>query len=104
MILRHALGLPLEDLRRERAASGAMMLPIPSTGTLRSVQGQEDARTVPGIVGLEISINPGRPVVALPEGDRYLGFLFARGETPAEVEAMLRAAHTRLDVVIEPAP
>ncbi|MFA5883558.1 MAG: ATP-grasp domain-containing protein [Acidimicrobiia bacterium] len=104
VILRHALGLPLEDLRREGAASGVMMLPIPATGTLRSVHGQEDARAVPGIVGLEISINPGRPVVALPEGDRYLGFLFARGDTPAGVEAALRAAHARLEVVVEPAP
>jgi len=55
-------------------------------------------------VGLEISINPGRPVVALPEGDRYLGFLFARGDTAAQVETTLRAAHARLEVVIDPAP
>jgi hypothetical protein len=40
--------------------------------------------------------------VPLPEGDRYLGFLFARGETSAAVEAALRAAHARLDVRIEP--
>ncbi len=104
VILRHALGLPLDDVRRERSASGVMMLPIPHTGTLRAVHGQDDARDVPGVVGLEISINPGRPVVALPEGDRYLGFLFARGDTAAEVEATLRAAHARLEVVIEPAP
>ena len=29
LILRHALGLPLDDLSREAAASGVMMLPIP---------------------------------------------------------------------------
>ncbi len=104
VILRHALGLPLDDVRRESSASGVMMLPIPNTGTLRAVHGQDDARDVPGVVGLEISINPGRPVVALPEGDRYLGFLFARGDTAEEVEATLRAAHARLEVVIEPAP
>jgi len=104
VILRHALGLPLDDLRREAGASGVMMLPIPATGTLRAVHGQEDARAVTGVVGLEISINPGRPVIALPEGDRYLGFLFARGETPTAVEAALRRAHARLDIVIEPAP
>jgi biotin carboxylase len=101
VILRHALGLPLDDLTRERAASGVMMLPIPRSGTLRGVHGQADARSVPGIVGLEISINPGRPVVALPEGDRYLGFLFARGETPDAVESALRVAHAHLDVVID---
>jgi len=55
---------------------------------------------VPGIDGLEITIRRGATVVPLPEGDRYLGFLFARGDTPAMVETALRVAHARLDVVI----
>jgi biotin carboxylase len=102
LILRHALGLGLESLLdRERLASGVMMLPITAAGTLRRVAGQADARAVPGIVGLEMAILPGRPVRPLPEGDRYLGFLFARAETPALVEAALREAHSRLDVVID---
>jgi biotin carboxylase len=100
VILRHALGLPLGDLRREAAASGVMMLPIPRAGVLREVRGQDAARAVPGIAGLEISIGRDRPVRPLPEGDRYLGFLFARGETPAQVEHALRAAHQRLEVDI----
>ena len=104
VILRHALGLPLGDLRREAAASGVMMLPIPRAGVLREVRGQDDARAVPGIAGLEISIGRDRPVRPLPEGDRYLGFLFARGETPAQVEHALRAAHARLEIdIVEPA-
>jgi biotin carboxylase len=101
LILRHALGLPLaERLRRESVASGVMMLPIPRAGTLHEVRGQEDARAVPGIAGLEISIAPGRPVVPLPEGDRYLGFMFAKAENPEQVEAALRAAHALLEPVI----
>ena len=100
LILRHALGLPLGDLRREAAASGVMMLPIPRAGVLREVRGQDEARAVPGIAGVEISIGRGRPVRPLPEGDRYLGFLFARGETPAQVERTLRTAHGRLEIVI----
>jgi hypothetical protein len=104
VILRHALGLPLGDLRREAAASGVMMLPIPRAGVLREVRGQDDARAVPGIAGLEISIGRGRPVRPLPEGDRYLGFLFARSETPGQVELALRAAHARLEIdIVEPA-
>ena len=101
VILRHALGLPSDDLARERAASGVMMLPIPRSGTLRRVDGQDAARAVPGIVGLEIAINPGRPVRALPEGDRYLGFLFARGATPDDVEHALRTAHAALAIHID---
>jgi biotin carboxylase len=100
VVLRHALGLPLADLRREAAASGVMMIPIPGAGTLEAVHGQDDARAVPGVVGLEITIAPGRPVQPLPEGDRYLGFIFARGSTPDAVEDALRASHACLDIVI----
>jgi len=101
VILRHAVGLPLDGLVREDAASGVMMIPIPRSGTLRAVEGQDEARAVDGIVGLEISIGPGRPVVALPEGNRYLGFLFARGDTPAAVEQALRTAHSRVRITID---
>jgi hypothetical protein len=104
VILRHALDLPVDDLQRADRASGVMMLPIPRAGTLCEVRGQDAARAVPGIAGLEISIAPGRPVEPLPEGDRYLGFLFARGETPQEVEQALRDAHARLDVEITEEP
>jgi biotin carboxylase len=100
VILRHALDLPLVDLAREVQASGVMMLPIPRAGVLRGVHGQDAARRVPGVVGLEVTIPTGRPVRALPEGDRYLGFLFARGATPDEVEATLRRAHGLLEVDI----
>jgi len=100
VIVRHALGLGLglDDLAREPAASGVMMLPIRSAGVLAGVFGQERALAVEGVVGLEISIAPGRPVVPLPEGDRYLGFLFARGPTVAAVEGALRRAEACLDV------
>jgi hypothetical protein len=81
-----------------------MMLPIRRAGVLREVRGQDEARAVPGIAGLEISIGRGRPVRPLPEGDRYLGFLFARGDTPAQVERALRTAHGRLEIdIAEPA-
>jgi biotin carboxylase len=100
LILRHALGMPIEDAEREFDASGVMMLPIPAAGVLRAVRGQDEARAVPGITGLEITVPVGRAIVPLPEGDRYLGFLFARGDTPAEVEHALRTAHAALDVAV----
>ena len=61
------------------------------------------ALEVPGIEGLEITIPLGHTVVPLPEGNRYLGFLFARAETPDHVENALRAAHARIEVRIEEA-
>ena len=100
LVLRHALRMPLDGLAREQTASGVMMLPIPRAGVLREVRGQDEARGVPGVTGLEITVPRGRRVQPLPEGDRYLGFLFARGDTPAGVEASLRAAHAVLDVDI----
>lgn len=101
VILRHALGLPLDALASAYDASGVLMLPIPRAGTLSAVRGQDAARAVPGVVDVEITVPVGRPVQPLPEGDRYLGFVFARGAGPDEVEATLRAAGDRLDVVIE---
>jgi biotin carboxylase len=102
LVLRHALGLPV-DPRRERVAAGVMMLPIPAPGRLVAVRGQDEARAVPGITALEVSIRPGGEVRPLPEGDRYLGFLFARASTPAAVEDALRTAHAHLEVEIAPA-
>ncbi len=102
LILRHALNLPLRDTTAAHAASGVMMLPIPRAGVLVDVRGQAEALDVPGIVGLEITIARGGWVEPLPEGDRYLGFLFARGDTPSLVEAALRRAHAKLAIVIDP--
>lgn len=98
VILRHALGLGLDGLAREPHASGVMMLPIRAAGVLDEVSGQERARAIEGIVGVEITIAPGRPVIPLPEGDRYLGFLFARGSTAKVVEDVLRRAEACLEV------
>lgn len=100
VILRHALRLREPVLVPEGAASGVMMLPIPRAGVLRKVRGIEEARSVPGVVGLETTIPNGTRVDPVPEGDRYLGFLFARGSSPAEVERALRDAHATLNVDI----
>lgn len=101
LILRHALGMRKAGLRRETGAAGVMMLPIPRAGILRAVHGREEALAVPGVRELDIAIPIGERVRPLPEGDRYLGFLFAGGATPAEVEGALRTAHSRLRFEID---
>ena len=103
LILGHALGMPINGHVRAPAAAGVMMMPIPRAGVLREVTGTEAALRVPGVEGLEISIPVGQAVWPLPEGNRYLGFLFAGGETPEQVEASIRDAHSKLRVTIEPA-
>ena len=101
LILRHALGLPIHDLARTDAAAGVMMLPIPRAGRLRAVGGVDRARAVDGVAGVEITIGPGQELIPLPEGSRYLGFVFARGRKPVAVEAALRAAYAELEFEIE---
>jgi biotin carboxylase len=102
LILRQAIGLEIEALDREDQAVGVMMIPIPGAGLLRGVHGAEQAQATPGVVGFEMTAKLHNPVVPLPEGDSYLGFLFARGDSPAQVEAALREAHGKLKFAIEP--
>ena len=100
LIIRHAIGMEVESLQREWQPAGVMMMPIPHAGILREVRGKTDAEQVSGIEEVTISIPIGQEVLPLPEGARYLGFIFARGSTPASVEASLREAHHRLEFVI----
>jgi biotin carboxylase len=100
IILRHALGMPIPSLQRERQAAGVMMIPIPGAGTLQEVRGVAEAKAVPLIEDVQITAHPGERLVPFPEGSRYPGFIFARGETPAVVEAALRDAHRRLEFVV----
>jgi biotin carboxylase len=100
IILRHALGLPIASLAREGRAAGVMMIPIPRGGILEDVQGLDEARAVPLIEDVTISMHKGQEVVPLPEGSRYLGFIFSRADTPARAEAALREAHRHLRFVI----
>lgn len=101
LILRQAVGLALGDLSRERRASGVMMIPIPGAGILKGVSGVEAAEAVPGVESVEITAKVNQPLVPLPEGESYLGFIFARGDTPSAVEAALRQAHQALHFKVE---
>ncbi len=102
IIIRHALGMDIPSLERERRAAGVMMIPIPKAGRLKDIRGTDEAKAVPGIEEVTIMIRRGQRVVPLPEGKRYLGFIFARGESPEFVEAALREAHRRLAFEIAP--
>ncbi len=102
LILRHALGEPVGDLPREKAASGVMMIPIPREGFLERVENVRQAEAVPGIEHVEITAKERQRLIPLPEGASYLGFLFARAESSELVEAALREAHRRLRFVVSP--
>jgi len=102
LLLRHALNLPGRDAHRETAASGVLMIPVPTSGILEKVEGAEEVRRVAGVTELEITARWHDYIAAWPEGSSYLGFLFARGETPAEVENALREGHSRLNFRLTP--
>ena len=101
LILRHAIGAEVRTAEREARAAGVMMIPIPRAGTLRAVRGVEDAKRLPLIESVTISLHPGGKVVPLPEGTEYLGFIFARGDRPEDVEQALRDAHAAIAFEIE---
>ena len=100
LLLRAALALPMPVVAPDRAA-GVMMIPVPTGGTLRAVHGLDAAREEQAIHSVEISILNGRPVVPLPEGNSYLGFIFAAAEHPDAVERALRRAHSHLRFEID---
>jgi len=101
VILGHALGRAPEG-DREAKAAGVLMLPIPRRGVLKAVTGVEAARVVPGIEDVVVTARIDEELVPLPEGASYLGFAFARAETPAAVEAALRRAGEALRFEIAP--
>lgn len=100
MVLAAALGHPPAPPHLDRAC-GVLMLHAQQAGTLRAIDGKAEATAVPGITGLTITAPAGQQVRPLPEGDRYLGFIFAEADTPEEATAALRAARGRLHVTIQ---
>ena len=102
LLVRYALGLDVSDLPREAEAAGVMMIPVPHSGIYEGVDGTEDAAVVAGIESVEITARIHDYIAAWPEGSSYLGFIFARGENPAEVEGALRRAHAMLRFKISP--
>jgi len=101
IVLANALGRPVPAAIGPVQPCGVFMLPVPRPGVLRAVEGRAAALAVPGITGLTITVPLGQRVRPLPDGDRYLGFIFAAGDTGPEVEHALTAASERLRVLID---
>ena len=96
LILRHAVGEDVSRARLDGPASGVMMIPIPKGGIYESVDGVDRALATPAVEDVVITAATGQRLVPLPEGASYLGFIFARGDSPDEVEAALRRSHAKL--------
>lgn len=81
---------------------GVLMIPIPGSGTFAGLDGVEEVRALEHVTGVEVTAPLGQKVLALPEGDRYLGFVFAAAPRRRAAEEALRRAMTVLKVRIEP--
>ncbi len=100
VILRSAVGMAGVRTDAAAPATGVMMLPIPKAGKLDRIDGLEAALQVEGVTDVVQTIPNARDVVPLPEGDRYLGFIFATASTPDAVELALRSAYGKLEIRI----
>jgi hypothetical protein len=96
LILRHAAGDDVASIAMPTDAAGVMMIPIPREGIYVAAEGLDEARSTERIEDVIITAKQGQKLVPLPEGNSYLGFIFARGDSPAVVEQALRASHARL--------
>jgi hypothetical protein len=102
LLIRLALELDVSRVFREEAASGVMMIPIPQAGFYQETHGVAEAQEITGVEEVIITAKPSQKLVPLPEGSSYLGFIFARGQSPEFVEDVLRRAHEKLQFVITP--
>ncbi|MEP7124847.1 MAG: ATP-grasp domain-containing protein [Byssovorax sp.] len=101
LLVGHAMGIEAIADERESQASGVMMIPTPRAGILEQIEGVEAAKAVSGIDDVSMR-SLGSHVAPPPDGDAYLGFIFARGPSPELVESALREAHGRLVLKIAP--
>ena len=101
IILSHVMGEKIPNIMPISSSSGVMMIPIPQSGILNGVKGKEEGLQIKGIEEIEITIPLGEKVVQLPEGDRYLGFIFANSEKSEDTIKILKEAHEKLKFNIE---
>ncbi|ORU91357.1 MAG: hypothetical protein A6F72_02070 [Cycloclasticus sp. symbiont of Poecilosclerida sp. N] len=101
LVLLQALGKPIETPALDNSV-GVLMIPIPSQGVLRRVEGINRAKKVTYIIDIGISVREGYELVPLPEGSSYLGFIFAKAPTAKLVESALRQACSCLTILIAP--
>ncbi|HTA67602.1 MAG TPA: ATP-grasp domain-containing protein [Bryobacteraceae bacterium] len=96
LILRHAAGQDISDIPTPSDAAGVMMIPIPREGIYVATEGLEQAKSAAAIEDIIITAKEGQRMIPLPEGASYLGFIFARANSPEDVERALRVAHQHL--------
>ena len=96
-----AIGQPVEFNMAEQAR-GVMMIPVKEKGLLKRVEGLLDANKEKHIDKIDIIIREGHELVPLPEGNQYLGYIFASADSPEQVTAAIREAYAKLKFITAP--
>lgn len=96
-----AIDEPLEVSTPEQARA-VMMIPVREQGLLRRVEGLLEANRIAHIDRIDIIIREGHELVPLPEGNQYLGYIFASAETSELATAAVREAYKQLRFVTAP--
>ncbi|MFV2004210.1 MAG: ATP-grasp domain-containing protein [Gammaproteobacteria bacterium] len=90
------------DVTMPQQASGVMMIPIREKGLLKRVEGLLEANKVGHIDKIDIIIQQGHELIPLPEGNQYLGYIFASADTPEQVTSAIREAYACLKFITTP--
>jgi len=113
-ILEYGLGCTLEEIVLKQStghstvkqfsntAAGVLMIPVPEKGILKRVEGLLEASKIEFIEDINIQLREGYELIPLPEGNSYLGFVFAKAPSFEQVEMALRKAQACLNVVVAP--
>ncbi|NOQ88855.1 MAG: ATP-grasp domain-containing protein [Gammaproteobacteria bacterium] len=96
-----AINEPLEVTMPDQAR-GVMMIPIRDKGLLKRVEGLLEANKIEHIDKIDIIIREGHELVPLPEGNQYLGYIFASADKPEQVTAAIREAYGLLKFITAP--
>jgi biotin carboxylase/ribosomal protein S18 acetylase RimI-like enzyme len=101
-VLRLALGEVVQLPANRMKAAGALMLPLPGEGRLKSVHGLEAARQITGIEDVFVTAELGDFIVPFPEQGCYVGFATASGRTPESVIDALSRVCNSITLELEP--
>ena len=96
-----AINQPLE-VNTPDQARGVMMIPIREKGLLKRVEGLLEANKVKHIDKIDIIIREGNELIPLPEGNQYLGYIFASADTAEQVTVAIREAYGLLKFIVAP--
>lgn len=96
ILLRHAAGENVSEVRLAAGGHAVMMIPIPRAGVYIGVEGVDRARAVEHIDDVIITAKEGQTMLPLPEGASYLGFIFGHGDSAEAAETAVRKSHACL--------